>query len=298
MALLNPFTKEKTLKTMYYHYKTFIFCYFYHTNFILVSEFIGYVGALLIGIVLGVTGGGGSILTVPILVYILNYNPIIATAYSLFIVGTTSGFGTVQNFKKGLVAPKTALQFAIPSVVGVYLTRKFIVPSIPDVVFYFGSLQLAKSTFLMLLFAVVMFMAAYSMLKTQKDADLIDFKTKSIVLVSIKLFFVGILIGLIGAGGGFLIIPALLKFAQLSMKKAVGTSLFIITINSLIGFTGDLQNLNVDWTFLFSFTLFSVIGIFIGMYIQNFINEKYLKKTFGIFVLIMSIFILYKELFS
>lgn len=264
----------------------------------IVIEFIGFMGALIIGLVLGITGGGGSILTVPVLVYILSYNPIIATAYSLFIVGTTSGFGTIQNFKKGLVVPKMALQFAIPSVIGVYLTRKFIVPGIPDVVFYFGSLQLSKATFLMLLFAIVMFMAAYSMLKTQQEDDIIDFKLNSVVLVSIKLFFVGILIGLIGAGGGFLIIPALLKFARLPMKKAIGTSLLIITINSLIGFTGDLQNLSIDWIFLLSFTLVSVIGIFIGIYIQNFINEKQLKKIFGVFVLLMSLFILYKELFS
>lgn len=261
-------------------------------------EFFGYIGALFIGIVLGITGGGGSILTVPILVYILNYNPIIATAYSLFIVGTTSGFGTFQNFKKGLVVPKTALQFAIPSLIGVYLTRKFIVPAIPDVVFYFGSLQLSKETFLMLIFAVVMFMAAFSMLKTQKEADIIDLKTKSLVVVLTQLFFVGILIGLIGAGGGFLIIPALLKFAKLPMKKAIGTSLLIITINSLIGFTGDVQNITVNWTFLLTFTAISVIGIFIGLRIQQYINEKYLKKIFGVFVLVMSIFILYKELLS
>lgn len=255
-------------------------------------------GALIIGLVLGITGGGGSILTVPVLVYILSYNPIIATAYSLFIVGTTSGFGTIQNFKKGLVVPKMALQFAIPSVIGVYLTRKFIVPGIPDVVFYFGSLQVSKATFLMLLFAIVMFMAAYSMLKTKQEDDPIDFKLNAVVLVSIKLFFVGILIGLIGAGGGFLIIPALIKFARLPVKKAIGTSLLIITINSLIGFTGDLQNLSIDWMFLLSFSLVSVIGIFIGMYIQNFINEKHLKKIFCVFLLMMSLFILYKELFS
>jgi uncharacterized membrane protein YfcA len=263
-----------------------------------VLEFLGYIGALFIGIVLGITGGGGSILTVPILVYILNYNPIIATAYSLFIVGTTSGFGTIQNFKKGLVIPKTAFQFAVPSVIGVYLTRKFIVPAIPDVVFYFGSLQFLKETFLMLIFAVVMFMAAYSMLKTQKESEVVEYKSNSMVMVMIKLFFVGILIGLIGAGGGFLIIPALLKFAKLPMKKAIGTSLLIITINSLIGFTGDLQNMAMDWQFLLTFTFISVIGIFVGLYIQQYINEKHLKKIFGVFVLIMSLFILYKEIIS
>ena len=261
-------------------------------------ELLGYIGALLIGIVLGITGGGGSILTVPVLVYILNYNPIIATAYSLFIVGTTAGFGTIQNFKNGLVVPTTGFQFAIPSLIGVYITRKFIVPKIPETIFYFSSIQLSTETFLMLIFAVVMFMAAYSMLKDKKESEVVDFKTKSLAVLVIQLFFVGILIGLIGAGGGFLIIPALLKFAKLPMKKAIGTSLFIITINSLIGFTGDIQNLEIDWVFLIPFTTFSVIGIFIGLYIQNYINEKHLKKIFGFFVLIMSFFILYKELLS
>ncbi|WP_293872283.1 sulfite exporter TauE/SafE family protein [Flavobacterium sp.] len=262
------------------------------------AELLGYIGALFIGIVLGITGGGGSILTVPILVYILNYNPVLATAYSLFIVGTTSGFGTIQNLKKGLVVPKTAIQFAIPSVIGVYLTRKFIVPRIPETIFYFGSIHVSKATFLMLLFAVVLFMAAYSMLKNKKENDVVDFKTKSLTMIIIQLFFVGILIGLIGAGGGFLIIPALLKFAKLPMKKAIGTSLLIITINSLIGFTGDIQNMIIDWKFIITFTTFSVIGIFIGLYIQQFINEKHLKKIFGIFVLIMSFLIVYKEILS
>lgn len=259
------------------------------------AEILGYIGALCIGLVLGITGGGGSILTVPVLVYVICINPIIATAYSLFIVGSTSAFGTIQNFRKGLVAPKTALQFAIPSLIGVYLTRKFIVSNLPDTIFYFGSLKLTKETFLMLLFATVMFLAAYSMLKQKKEVVTTENKNKYVVFI--QLFFVGILIGLIGAGGGFLIIPALIQLAKLPIKKAIGTSLLIITINSLIGFLGDVQNIIIDWTFLLLFTSISIIGIFIGLYIQNYINEKLLKKIFGIFVLVMSIFIFYKEFF-
>jgi uncharacterized membrane protein YfcA len=143
-----------------------------------------------------------------------------------------------------------------------------------------------------------MLIAAYSMLKNNKKNELIERTTKTITVVIIQLFFVGVLIGLIGAGGGFLIIPALLNFAQLPIKKAIGTSLLIISINSLIGFIGDVQNTIIDWTFLLIFTTISVAGIFIGFYIQQFINEKMLKKLFGVFVLIMAIFILYKELFS
>lgn len=259
-------------------------------------EFLGYLGALIIGIVLGITGGGGSILTVPILVYLIGLHPITATAYSLFIVGTTSAFGTIQNFKKDLVAPKTAFQFAIPSVIGVYLTRKFIIPGIPDPLFYFASLQLSKGTFLMLLFAMVMLLAAISMLKETKDS--LTNAPKNKYLVIFQLFLVGILIGLIGAGGGFLIIPALMTLAQLTIRKAIGTSLLIITINSLIGFLGDVQTTTIDWSFLLGFTSLSVVGIFIGLFAQKYLNEKLLKRIFAYFVFVMSILILYRELFS
>jgi uncharacterized membrane protein YfcA len=261
------------------------------------QEVFGYIGALCIGLVLGITGGGGSILTVPILVYILNLNPVIATAYSLFIVGTTAAFGTVKNYRSGYVVPKTAIQFAIPSVLGVYITRKYIVHNLPDVIFYFGSAQLTKATFLMLVFALMMFLAAYSMLKKKGEPPLIE-KTKNRYLILVELFFVGVLIGLIGAGGGFLIIPALVQLARLPMKKSIGTSLLIITINSLIGFAGDIANIAINWPFLLIFTAISVAGIFIGLKIQHLINEKHLQKIFGTFILVIAILILYEEIFS
>lgn len=259
-------------------------------------EFFGYLGALCIGIVLGITGGGGSILTVPVLVYVLNLNPVIATAYSLFIVGTSSAFGSIQNFRKGLVDVKSALRFAVPSVLGVYLTRKYIVPEIPDPVFYFASLQLSKATLLMVLFAGVMLWAAITMLRNKKENPVPEITHKYRTIV--ELFFVGVLIGLIGAGGGFLIVPALIKLARLTIKKAIATSLLVITINSLIGFSGDVQNIEIDWLLLLSFTGLAVAGIFIGLYLQKFLNEKLLKKIFGVFILIMALVILYKELFS
>lgn len=259
-------------------------------------EILGYFGALCIGIVLGITGGGGSILTVPILVYLIGLHPILATAYSLFIVGTTSAFGTLHNLRKKLVDPRTALKFAIPSVIGVYLSRKFIVPNIPDPIFYFSSLEFRKGTFLMILFAVVMVWASVSMLNNTNDATKAVPKDKFRTII--QLFFVGILIGLIGAGGGFLIIPALMGLAQLPIRKAIGTSLLVITINSFFGFLGDIQTISIDWPFLLFFTALSVVGIFIGLYLQKYINEKHLKKLFGLFVLAMAVFILYKEIFS
>lgn len=260
-------------------------------------EILGYFGALLIGLVLGLTGGGGSMLTVPILVYIMLLDPVIATGYSLFIVGTTSIFGAFQNFRKGLVDIQKGFVFAVPSFIGVYLTRSFIVPILPEEILKFSNFTLTKGTFLMLFFAVIMFLAAMSMLKKRKIevAEIAEKEASTLVLV-LQTFIIGIVIGLVGAGGGFLIIPSLVLFAKLPMKKAIGTSLFIIAMNSLIGFIGDVQNLEINWLFLLSFTAISIVGIFLGTYLNKFINENQLKKGFAYFVLVMAFIILYKEL--
>ena len=261
------------------------------------SEIIGYIGALIIGLILGLTGGGGSILTVPILVYVLLINPVLATAYSLFIVGTTSAFGATQNYFKGLVDLKTGFMFAIPSFIAVFLTRRYLLPILPEEIVKINGFILTKDTFLMLFFALVMLFAAYSMLKKPK-LNLKELTQKKFISkLIVQNVIIGIVIGLIGAGGGFLIIQSLVLFARLPMKKAVGTSLFIITMNSLIGFLGDIHNPEIDWNFLLVFTSLSVIGIFLGIYLNKFINEKQLKTGFGIFVLMMSCFILLKEFY-
>lgn len=261
------------------------------------NEIIGYIGALLIGVILGLTGGGGSILTVPILVYVLLINPVIATAYSLFIVGTTSAFGAAQNYYKGLVDLKTGFMFAIPSFIAVFLTRRYLLPMLPEEIVEINGFILTKDTFLMLFFAFVMLFAAYSMLKKPK-LNLTELTQKKFISkLIVQNVIIGVIIGLIGAGGGFLIIPSLVLFARLPMKKAVGTSLFIITMNSLIGFLGDIHNPEIDWNFLLAFTSISVIGIFLGIYLNKFINEKQLKIGFGYFVLAMSCFILLKEFY-
>jgi uncharacterized membrane protein YfcA len=257
-------------------------------------EFIEYFCALLIGILLGLTGGGGSILTVPVLVYILNFNPIIASSYSLFIVGLTSSFGTLINLKKGNVVLKTGLLFAIPSLISVYITRTYIVHSIPEILIQNSYFTITKNLLLMVLFAFVMLFAALSMLKTP-TSEVVRNKPNSYLIV-LQIFCVGIVIGLIGAGGGFLIIPALVYYAKLPIKKAIGTSLFIIACNSLIGFSGDVQNINPDWYFLFKFAAFAMTGIFIGIYLSRFFIEQILKKIFGWFVLTMAVFILTKEI--
>ena len=262
-------------------------------------EILGYVGALLIGVVLGLIGGGGSILTVPVFVYLLYINPVVATAYSLFVVGVSSLVGAIQNIRKGLVDFKTAIVFAIPAFIAVYATRKYMVPAIPDELFTVGGFLVTKDIGIMVFFALIMLLASYSMIKGKcKNCDdenaVVEYNFPLIVLEG---FVVGVITGIVGAGGGFLIIPALVMLAKLPMKKAVATSLLIIAIKSLIGFIGDVENLDIDWAFLFRFTSLSVVGIFLGVWLNKFIDGNRLKKSFGWFVLLMGIYILFKELF-
>ena len=260
-------------------------------------EILGYTGALLIGVVLGLIGGGGSILTVPVLVYLLGYNPVIATAYSLFVVGVSALVGALRNIQKGLVDFRTAIVFAIPAFAAVYLTRKFIIPAIPDVLWTTHSFTLTKDIGIMIFFALIMLMAAYSMIRSNGRENGEESEVRyNYPLIVVEGLAVGVLTGLVGAGGGFLIIPALVLLAKLPMKKAVATSLLIIAIKSLIGFIGDVENLEIDWGFLIPFTLVSVVGIFVGIWIGGFIDGKKLKKAFGWFVLLMAFYIIFKEI--
>jgi uncharacterized membrane protein YfcA len=249
-------------------------------------------------LVLGLIGGGGSILTVPILVYLIGLNPVTATAYSLFVVGSTSLFGAFQNFRNKMVDIRTAVVFSIPAFIAVYLTRRYLVPAIPDTLFSVFDFEITKDIFIMVFFAIIMLLASISMIKTRKntiiETDQIDY---NIPLIALEGIVVGILTGIVGAGGGFLIIPALVLLAKLPMKLAVGTSLLIIAAKSLIGFLGDVQNLTIDWPFLLIFTSISIIGIFIGVYLTKFISGEKLKKGFGLFTLVMALYIIYMELY-
>jgi len=262
-------------------------------------EIIGYFASLLIGISLGLIGGGGSILTVPVLVYLFRVEPVLATAYSLFIVGASSLVGAVPKYKQGLVNLKTALIFGIPAIAAVFATRKFIVPQIPKEIFSVGEFIITKSILLMVLFAVLMVFASISMIKGKKDIqeDVSKKQKFNYPMILVEGTVVGILTGLVGAGGGFLIIPALVIFSKLPMKQAVGTSLLIIAAKSLIGFTGDLSNYIMDWKLLLTVTGLAIVGIFIGDFLSKKIHGNKLKKGFGWFVLIMGIYIIIKELF-
>jgi uncharacterized protein len=262
-------------------------------------EVIGYFLAALVGISLGLIGGGGSILMVPILVYVFAINPLMATSYSLFVVGSTALVGAFNNYRKGLVSIKTALLFGASSITTVFLTRKLLMPVIPDLLFSIGGLQIKRSMAIMVLFAILMLMASTAMIRGSKEPVSVDTKKTAGNAAKLLLFgiLVGLATGLLGAGGGFLIIPALVLILKMPMKKAVGTSLFIIALNSLIGFTGDLGHIDIDWKFLMIISVIAIAGIFIGGALGKKIAGEKLKKGFGWFVLIMGIYIMIKELF-
>ncbi|NAS32504.1 TSUP family transporter [Flavobacteriaceae bacterium R38] len=259
---------------------------------------LGYIGALFVGGLLGMAGGGGSILTVPLLVYLLGYSPVIATAYSLFVVGTSAVAGAIQKYRKGVVDLKTGLYFCFPSFLAVYLSRKYLVPSIPDSLFNIGGFEFTKDIALMLFFAVVMFFVAVAMIKPKRKKEEVEYKKPAYAIIFIQGIVIGTITGIIGAGGGFLYVPALVLWTNLEMKKAVGTSLVIVSINSLMGFTGDLQEIDVEWPFLLTFTAITIFGILIGGYLSKYVSNKRLKSGFGWFILIMSIYILTKEVFQ
>jgi len=229
-------------------------------------------------------------------VYLLYVNPVTATAYSLFVVGVSALVGAIRNIQKGLVDFKTAIVFSIPAFIAVYITRKFIVPAIPDTLFTLGEYTVSKNTGIMVFFALIMLIASFSMIRNNNKED----KPRQVVklnfpLIFIEGFIVGLLTGVVGAGGGFLIIPALVLLAKLPMKKAVATSLLIIAIKSLIGFIGDIETMSIEWNFLLVFTAVSIAGIFIGVWLNKFIDGSKLKKGFGWFVLLMAIYIIIKE---
>ena len=260
---------------------------------------LGLVASLIMGMSLGVFGAGGSILTVPILVFLMGVGAAEATAYSLFIVGVTALFGMYTYYKQGLIQFKIGFIFAIPAFIAVYSVRLFLMPALPEHIAQIGSWDLSKDTLILVVFALVMMMAAYAMIKPSNIKESEEQKPLNLPLIAAEGLLVGGVTGFVGAGGGFLIIPALVLLAGLSMKQAVGTSLMIIAFKSLLGFVGDIQaGLVVDWLLLFEVLGLSIIGVFVGGKLCRTLDSNKLKPAFGYFVLVMGLIILSREILA
>lgn len=255
-----------------------------------------------IGLILGLIGGGGSILGVPVLVYIMCYTADVATGYSLFIVGLTSLIGALAYLRKGEISAEAIFQFAIASLTTVFCVRKFVMPAIPQSM-HLGSLEISKHVLIMVLFAILILCSSYSMIKKRKYSRINEVKwdefAKSpmgvpfVILLGVT---VGFITGFVGAGGGFIIVPVLIFFLRLSFKKAVGTSLCIIALNSLIGFAGNIGNQTINWLFLLEISGVCAVGILIGSLLSNKVSSQKLRPAFGWFTLVVGIFVLVKEL--
>jgi uncharacterized protein len=259
-------------------------------------EWIGYGFAILIGLILGLIGGGGSILSIPILVYIFNLGPVTASAYSLFIVGMTSLVGAIPKYRDHLVNFRTAFLFGIPSIVTIFCTRLWIVPAIPEIIFDMGGFLITKRFLLLGIFALLMILASFTMIRNSNELVQEDHRFNYIYVI-IEGMIIGFLTGLVGAGGGFLIIPGLVLLTGLPFKTAVGTSLLIIAINSLIGFLGDALYSEIDWTFLITITSLAVTGILVGHQLSGYVSPARLRHSFGWFVFVTGIYILVREIF-
>ncbi|MCE7865130.1 MAG: sulfite exporter TauE/SafE family protein [Bacteroidetes bacterium CHB5] len=257
-------------------------------------EILGYVAAILVGVVLGALGGGGSILSIPILVYLFGIEPVLASAYSLFIVGTTSLVGAIPKYRDHLVNLRTGILFGIPSIVAIFSTRKWIVPALPEIIFQTESFILTQRALLLGLFGILMVLASFSMIKNRKESE-VNHKRFRTFLVIVEGLLIGFLTGLVGAGGGFLIIPALVLLTGLNFKTAVGTSLFIIAINSLLGFLGDVLTHSIEWKLLLTITALAIGGILIGNKMARKQPAQVLRKAFGWLTLCMGVFILIRE---
>ncbi|MBL7753785.1 MAG: sulfite exporter TauE/SafE family protein [Chitinophagaceae bacterium] len=263
-------------------------------------EVLGYIASVFIGISLGLIGGGGSILTVPVLIYLFGVDTLPATAYSLFIVGVTSLTGVIPKYRQRQVDLKLAAIFGIPSIIMVFLTRALILPALPQQLLTIGSFSLTKSVFVMLLFAVLMMLASVTMIRssspTDAEADLR--KPLNFPLIIAQGLGEGLLTGLVGAGGGFLIIPALVLLSGIPIKRAIGTSLLIIGVKSLIGFSADLRNFNMPWPLLISLATLAIVGMYAGHQLSSYISGSKLKRGFGGFIFLVAGYILYQMLRS
>jgi uncharacterized protein len=258
-------------------------------------ELFGYASLIGVGLLLGIMGGGGSILSVPILVYLFSLDVVVASSYSLFIVGITSALGTALKHRDRFIDVAAALQLGVPSVLATFSTRKWIVCSLPDVLFTFGSLPITRRALLLSVFAMVIIVSALIVIQSRQSTNDQSVSKPNPFAVILAGLSVGLLCGLAGAGGGFLILPALMLFARLRFNVAVGSALPIIAMNSLVGFVGGASSHPVNWTFLASISMLTTAGIFLGHHFASHFSSNKLQRIFGWSALVLGMWILIKE---
>lgn len=266
-------------------------------------EYIGYASAVVVGLLVVLIGAGGSILTVPVLVYLFHISPVVATGYALLIVGTTSIISTLSYIRRKLVNYRIAIIFGIPSMTAVYLTRRYMLPAIPEEVFMIRNSIITKDVFLMLLMGSLIFVSATSMVMVKRKYDSEDVPNLNTFyytrMILIEGLIIGVLTGLVGTGGGFMIIPALVLLCNLPIKTAIGTALLIASAKSGIGFLGEMtNNSNIDYQLIFKFTGFALVGIAIGTYLSDKVSGYKLRNYFGYFLYLVGAVILLNELLS
>jgi len=260
------------------------------------TELAIYSASVIIGLCLGLIGAGGSILTIPVLVYVLKTDPLVSTIYSMFIVGTCSFVGSVLSYLKNLLDVRTAIQFGIPSIAGVIVARKLIFPALPDRLFFIGSFEVSKDIAIMVLLAAIMFYVSIKMLTKVANTTSIETSEQSSPLLFILQGIVtGIITGLLGVGGGFLIVPALLLWVRLPIKTAIGTTLFIITLNSAVGFITSYTSITIEWPLLVKFAAGAIAGILFGKMLSERMKADNLEKVLAWFIIITSVYILYSQ---
>ena len=256
---------------------------------------VGHLLAVAIGLSLGLIGGGGSILAVPILVYVMGVSSKVAIAMSLAIVGTVSVIGAIPHWQQGNVNLKIAIAFIPSAMVGAFLGARI------------TALSFVTDTFQLICFGIIMAIASILLIRKgsrkkapgnnkseQKPQSFLQSILQGLA-IPLEAFGVGILTGFVGVGGGFLIVPTLVLLAGIPMKEAIGTSLVIIAANSASGFLGYISQVEVDWNLIFSFTLAASSGTLLGAYLTRFIKAKQLQKGFGYFVLAVAFFVLIRR---
>jgi uncharacterized membrane protein YfcA len=249
-----------------------------------VALVLGYALAALIGLSLGLMGGGGSILTVPIFVYVLAFDPKLAIAMSLPVVGVTSLVGAIGHWRSGNVDLKTAALFGIVAMTAAYAGARL-------ATFLNGAVQLSLLAVIMLVAAISMFINARRPPSAKTSESRTEPSASLRLLLTVALC-VGLVTGVVGIGGGFLIVPALVLFGRISMKQAVGTSLLVIAMNCASGLAGYMGRVDIPWTFVIGFTAVAVLGILAGTYLVRYVSQRALKQAFSVFLVVMGTFIL------